>query len=122
MYCSEETLKPERHHPFPLAALPQYRELDALVRDMRAKLPGDMTLLSVLDDVRERTWLALKHALSQNLLAACETIKWPLKVDYPSLPASSRRAFERAYQDLLYLQAEYASSRVILLVRPRLTC
>lgn len=75
---------------------------------MRTKLPGDMTLLTVLDDVRDRTWRGLKDAMSQNLLSACETIKWPLTVDYPSLSASSRRAFERAYQDLLYLQIEYA--------------
>lgn len=43
---------------------------------------------------------------TRNLLMACEAIKWPMKVDYPTLGAQQRRNFERAYMDLLYLQAE----------------
>lgn len=47
---------------------------------------------------------------ARNLLTACEAIKWPLKVDYPALGARERRHFERAFQDLLVLQAEYIHS------------
>lgn len=42
----------------------------------------------------------------RNLLDALEGLRWPVKVDYPNVPTVQRRAFERAYQDLLYLQAE----------------
>jgi len=48
-----------------------------------------------------------KELTSRNLVHAAEALKWPTKVDYPSIPPVQRRAFERAYQDLLYLQAEY---------------
>lgn len=41
-----------------------------------------------------------------NLLKSLEPLKWPMKVDYGATPADQRRAFERAYQDLLYLQSE----------------
>lgn len=103
---------------------------------MQKKLPAGMALLTVLQDVRTRTWDRLKDVMSRyvpilvsrpgyphqigwskitvvnadylrNLLTACEAIKWPLKVDYPSLGARERRDFERAFQDLLVLQAEY---------------
>lgn len=42
----------------------------------------------------------------RNLLDALEGLRWPVKVDYPNVPVVQRRAFERAYLDLLYLQAE----------------
>jgi len=42
----------------------------------------------------------------RNLINASEALKWPTKIYYPSVPPPQRRAFERAYQDLLYLQAE----------------
>ena len=48
--------------------------------------------------------------ISRNLIQAAETLKWPTKIIYPNVPATQRRAFERAYQDLLYLQAEYVLS------------
>lgn len=126
MRDSETTLNAENHRPSALAALPHYRDLQSTVLDTRSKLPAGMALLSVIEDVRVKTWQGLKDLLSKyvpeptfkkevcgrvkltsrNLQAACEAIKWPLKVDYPSLPALDRRRFERAYLDLLYLQAE----------------
>lgn len=86
-----------------------------------------MTLLDVVDGVREKTWAGLKEVMSKyanpldialrvivlifrNLIQAAEALKWPTKIIYPNVPAAQRRAFERGYQDLLYLQAEYVLS------------
>jgi hypothetical protein len=130
---SEDTVNPSNHRPSPLAALSHYERLHGIVVDMQRKLPGGMVILTVLQEVRDRTWDKLKEIMSKyvllllshflmverrekskigidygrNLLTACEAIKWPLKVDYPSLGARERRDFERAYQDLLYLQSAY---------------
>jgi hypothetical protein len=52
--------------------------------------------------------------MSRNLMQAAETLKWPLKIIYPNVPAAQRRAFERGYQDLLYLQAEYVLSYLLI--------
>lgn len=40
-------------------------------------------------------------------MQAAEALKWPTRIIYPNIPAAQRRAFERSYQDLLFLQAEY---------------
>jgi hypothetical protein len=100
----------------------RYRNLCEIVSSLRKDLPPGMALLNVIEGVREKTWAGLKGVMSKyvlspslkswlmgrNLIIAAEAMKWPTKIIYPSVPANQRRAFERAYQDLLYLQAEYA--------------
>ncbi|WVQ81558.1 hypothetical protein IAT38_003682 [Cryptococcus sp. DSM 104549] len=103
---SEATLNPANHKPSPLAALPQYRQLNDLVGRLAKTLPTGMGLVDIVRDICERTWNGLKDVMSQNLLRASELIGWPRKVVYENVPADARRTFERAYQDLLYLQAE----------------
>jgi hypothetical protein len=121
LIVSEKTIDPREHHPSPLAALPHYTSLHQLVDRVVSTLPPGMSLATVIVDVRTRTWAALKdimskyamlfdpfapHLTARNLLNSLEPLRWPLKVDYPSVPVEQRRAFERAYRDLLYLQAE----------------
>jgi hypothetical protein len=126
MRYSEKILSPESHHPSPLSALPHYRELYELVDAIQSQLPPGMGLLNVLVEIREQSWRALKDIMSQwvllsmfgwsyidavrRLLKACEPLKWPLKVKYADLPAFERRAFERAYLEILLFQAEYGWS------------
>jgi hypothetical protein len=118
---SEEVLDPRNHSPSPLSIMNRYRNLCEIVLSLRKDLPPGMTLLNVIEGVREKTWVGLKGVMSKyvtspfsksglmgrNLITAAEAMKWPTKITYPSVPANQRRAFERAYQDLLYLQAEY---------------
>ena len=40
----------------------------------------------------------------RRLIEAAEKLKWPLKVDYAAAEPDSRRAFEKAFADLLTLQ------------------
>ncbi|WVQ70105.1 uncharacterized protein L199_008330 [Kwoniella botswanensis] len=103
---SEKTLNPLSHKPSPLAALPNYRQLNDLVQRLEGTLPPEMALMKVVIEVKERTWQGLKDLMSENLLKACEPLGWPKKVIYENVSAEGRRAFETAYQDLLYLQAE----------------
>lgn len=44
--------------------------------------------------------------MNRNLLIASEALGWPKQVAYESVPLEARRLFERAFQDLLYLQTE----------------
>ncbi|WVW83112.1 hypothetical protein I302_105130 [Kwoniella bestiolae CBS 10118] len=103
---SEKTLDPAHHKPSPLAALPHYRQLNDLVLRLEGTLPPEMALMRVVIEVKERTWQGLKDLMSENLLRACEPLGWPRKVMYENVPSEARRDFERAYQDLLFLQAE----------------
>lgn len=59
----------------------------------------------VSDSFRLRTLVA-KQVMNRNLLVASEALDWPRKVVYESVPLEARRSFERAFQDLLYLQLE----------------
>jgi hypothetical protein len=126
---SEEVLDKRNHSPSPLSVLRRYRDLYEIVSNLKRDLPAGMTLLELVDGVRKKTWAGLKEVMSKyahtfltnvkeshwwlmsrNLIQAAETLKWPLKIVYPSVPAAQRRAFERGFQDLLYLQAEYVIS------------
>lgn len=59
-------------------------------------------------------WLgAIEHDISScnklilsgsRLLLAAERIKWPMKVDYESSPATERKDFENTFTNLLKLQ------------------
>ena len=90
---------------------------------MHQTLPDGTALLGTIVEVRDETWNGLKEIMfkyappshpcsimglltPRNLLQACEPLKWPLKTDYGSLSPVQRRSFERAFQDLLYLQLE----------------
>ncbi|OXM81277.1 hypothetical protein C364_01141 [Cryptococcus neoformans Bt63] len=106
---SDSILNPQNHKPSPLAALPHYRRLHALVEGMTRSLPKEMGLLRIVMDVKEQTWQGLKDIMSENLLIASEALGWPKQVVYESVPLEARRLFERAFQDLLYLQTEKES-------------
>jgi hypothetical protein len=131
---SEEVLDKRNHTPSPLSVLGRYRDLCEIVSNLKRDLPTGMTLLELIDGVRDKTWAGLKEVMSKyaflsqivyewglmsrNLIQAAETLKWPLKIIYPNIPAAQRRAFERGYQDLLYLQAEYVlSSHMLISIR-----
>lgn len=65
-----------------------------------------MALLDSLRSVRDETWERLKDALGKTLVDAAAALKWPLRVDYAAATTAQRRAFERAYTEMLYLQSE----------------
>ncbi|BEI99788.1 hypothetical protein CcaverHIS631_0408310 [Cutaneotrichosporon cavernicola] len=102
----DTVLDPAGHKPSALAAVPIFRRLVSSVTELENILPPGMALVRVLRSVRDDTWTQLKDAMSATLVAASEPLKWPLRVDYASVPAGDRRAFEHAYADLLALQAE----------------
>ncbi|KAL1405306.1 hypothetical protein Q8F55_008933 [Vanrija albida] len=102
----DAVLDPAHHAPSALAALPHYRALSDAIAHVEKTLPPGLALLSTLAEVRADAWAGLKRALSDTLLAAAEPLGWPRRVDYPAVPADKRRAFERAYTELLHLQAE----------------
>ncbi|EIW69690.1 hypothetical protein M231_06298 [Tremella mesenterica] len=102
----DQILNQKNHHPSPLAALPKLSELNDMVKKVQDAVPGDMTLLRSIVDVRDEAWKGLKDVMTQQLLEASETLSWPLKTDYPAVPPHQRRTFERCFQDLLYLQIE----------------
>jgi hypothetical protein len=137
LIVSEEILDKRNHSPSPLSVLGRYRDLCEIVFNLKRDLPAGMTLLEVIEGVREKTWAGLKEVMSKyahtfpnnvkesywwlmsrNLIQAAETLKWPLKIIYPNIPATQRRAFERGYQDLLYLQAEYVLSYLLIPLYP----
>ncbi|GMK56795.1 hypothetical protein CspeluHIS016_0306350 [Cutaneotrichosporon spelunceum] len=102
----DTVLDPAGHKPSALAAVPLFRRLAASVAELETILPPGMALVRVLRSVRDDAWTQLKDIMSATLVAASEPLKWPLRVDYASVPAGERRAFEHAYADLLALQAE----------------
>ncbi|CAK9780171.1 hypothetical protein CC85DRAFT_270800 [Cutaneotrichosporon oleaginosum] len=102
----DTVLDPAGHKPSALAAIPLFRRLNSSVAELESTLPSGMALGRVLRTVRDDTWAQLKDLMSATLVSASEPLKWPLRVEYASVPAAERRAFERAYADLLALQAE----------------
>lgn len=102
----DEVLDPSHHQPSALAVLPKFQKLATTVADMERNLPPGIALLSSLRAVRDETWQKLKDIMSDALVEASGPLKWPLRVDYPSVPAEQRRTFERRYTELLYLQQE----------------
>ncbi|WOO85911.1 RAD50-interacting protein 1 [Vanrija pseudolonga] len=110
----DAVLDPAHHTPSALAALPHYRALSDAIVAVEKVLPPGMALLGTLADVRADAWAQLKRVLSDTLLAAAEPLGWPRRVDYASVPADKRRAFERAYSELLHLQAEGESLHATL--------
>lgn len=99
-------MDPAHHKPSALAAVPLFRHLASSVSELESTLPPGMALVRVLRSVRDDTWAQLKDLMSATLISASEPLKWPLRVDYASVPPAERRAFEHAYCDLLALQAE----------------
>lgn len=60
--------------------------------------------------------------MNRNLLAASEALGWPRKVVYEDVPLEARRSFERAFQDLLYLQLECVAFLIRYDLKQILTC
>ncbi|TXT04871.1 hypothetical protein VHUM_03954 [Vanrija humicola] len=102
----DAVLDPANHTPSALAALPHYRALSAAIAALEKVLPPGLSLLGTLADVRADAWAQLKRVLSDALLSAAEPLGWPRRVEYAAVPADKRRAFERAYTELLHFQAE----------------
>ncbi|KAK7041921.1 hypothetical protein VNI00_008903 [Paramarasmius palmivorus] len=61
-------------------------------------------LSSFLNNLREKTWADMKSALAELLLTAAEQIKWPMQVNYPSVPPNDRARFEATFRHMLQLQ------------------
>ncbi|KAL5535279.1 hypothetical protein ACEPAF_3373 [Sanghuangporus sanghuang] len=64
----------------------------------------DVKLVSFLADLVDKTWLRMKDVLSSTLLSAAEGLHWPMPVDFATANVDVRRAFERAFSNLLKLQ------------------
>lgn len=103
---SDTVLNPANHKPSALAAVPLFRTMAASITEIEGTLPRGMNLLRILVGVRDDTWNKLKAILADTLVKTSEPLKWPLRVEYASVPAPARRAFERAFTEMLYLQAE----------------
>ncbi|KAA1468489.1 hypothetical protein DENSPDRAFT_833787 [Dentipellis sp. KUC8613] len=92
----------------------EYQALQAFVASVSkacSKVPevtgqtnAGLRIVAFIEEIKERTWSNMKAALSSVLLSAAETLKWPLPVDYPAVSADDRRAFEKAFSNLLSLQ------------------
>jgi hypothetical protein len=62
---SEEILNVNNHGLSPLSVVPRYREMCAIVDSLKRDLPAGMTLLDVVEGVRETPWEGLKEVMSQ---------------------------------------------------------
>ena len=62
---SEDILDKRNHDPSPLSTLGRYRNLCGIVSDLKRDLPAGITLLEVVDGVRETTWAGLKNVMSK---------------------------------------------------------
>jgi hypothetical protein len=65
LIVSEEILDKRNHSPSPLSVLGRYRDLCEIVFNLKRDLPAGMTLLEVIDGVREKTWSGLKEVMSK---------------------------------------------------------
>jgi len=72
---SEKTLADDSHQPSPLAALPHYQALQTLIAKVEATLPGEMRLLQVITEIRDKTWEALKQVMSR-YIDGCRPFAW----------------------------------------------
>ncbi|TFL06361.1 RINT-1 family protein [Pterulicium gracile] len=63
-------------------------------------------LVSMLNDLLEKTWADIKHVLFETLIEASEKIKWPSAVNYASVSVEERAAFEKSFVDLVNLQLQ----------------
>jgi hypothetical protein len=77
---SEEVLDKRNHNPSPLSVLGQYRDLCEIVSNLKRDLPAGMTLLEVLEGVREKTWAGLKEVMSKYPLL-CQTVYRAVRAD-----------------------------------------
>ncbi|KAF7367286.1 hypothetical protein MSAN_00790600 [Mycena sanguinolenta] len=98
--------------PFSSASVTEYQSLQEFVSkvsDACADVEdgtGKQTLNLVLflEKIRDKCWADIKATLSSSLLAASETLGWPMPVDYAAAPPQNRKDFERTFSDLLKLQ------------------
>lgn len=80
-----------------------------------------LNLVLFLEKIRDKCWADIKGSLSayvfrlrrdfqhilfsyRSFLAASERLGWPMPVDYVAASPEDRKAFERAFRDLLKLQ------------------
>lgn len=63
-------------------------------------------LVTMLNDLLERTWADIKHVLFETLTEASEKMQWPSAVNYASVSVEERGAFEKAFVDLINLQLQ----------------
>ncbi|KAI0364736.1 hypothetical protein BV20DRAFT_1056964 [Pilatotrama ljubarskyi] len=62
------------------------------------------SIIGFLEGIIEPIWRDIEGMLSIRLHEAADKLKWPLKVDYPVAAPEDRKAFEKAFDDLLELQ------------------
>ncbi|KAI0374499.1 hypothetical protein BV20DRAFT_961682 [Pilatotrama ljubarskyi] len=90
----------------------EYESLQAFVSSVAAACEKvgavasqpDLHIVGFLEGIVEQTWRDIKGVLSTRLQEAAEKLKWPLKVDYAAATPEDRKAFEKAFVDLLELQ------------------
>ncbi|KAI0359047.1 hypothetical protein OH77DRAFT_1420580 [Trametes cingulata] len=90
----------------------EYESLQAFVSSVAAACEKveavasqpDLHIIGFLEGIVEQTWRDIKGVLSTRLQEAAEKLKWPLKVDYAAASPQDRKAFEKAFGDLLELQ------------------
>ncbi|KAF7320188.1 hypothetical protein MKEN_00803300 [Mycena kentingensis (nom. inval.)] len=73
-----------------------------------------LNLVTFLERIRDKCWSDIKGVLTNTFLAASEKLGWPMPVNYIAATADDRKAFEKAFVDLLRLQSFGESLR-----RPR---
>jgi len=65
LMSSEEILDKKNHFPSPLSTLGRYKSLCEIVDGLKRDLPSGMTLLDVIEGVRQKTWAGLKEVMSK---------------------------------------------------------
>ncbi|KAI0032485.1 TIP-1 family-domain-containing protein [Vararia minispora EC-137] len=63
-----------------------------------------LRLVDFLNDIRVKTWLDMKAALTSDLVAAAETLQWPKPIDWSIVSEPDRATFVKAFRRLLEFQ------------------
>ncbi|KAH7915139.1 TIP-1 family-domain-containing protein [Hygrophoropsis aurantiaca] len=122
---SEAAVSQMRASPSPttIASTSKYKTLQAFVEEVSSicgqvgNLGGGesstLHLVTLLQQIQDKTWADMKGILSTSLIAALEKLNWPMLSDYPTVPANDRKAFETAFTNLLALQEMQVSSTLL---------
>ncbi|KAJ7923065.1 TIP-1 family-domain-containing protein [Mycena leptocephala] len=98
--------------PLSTASVTEYQSLQEFVAKVSDACAGvedgtgkqTLNLVLFLEKIRDKCWADIKGSLSASFLAASERLGWPMPVDYVAASPEDRKAFERAFRDLLKLQ------------------
>ncbi|KAI0308040.1 TIP-1 family-domain-containing protein [Multifurca ochricompacta] len=100
--------------PNPPIVVSNYRSLQSLVgqvkqgcsqaSDVTGEVGISLRLVTFLEETQRRTWSSMKAVLSSFLLAASETLHWPMPIDYSTVSLEAKKSFEGAFHLLLDFQ------------------